>query len=403
MSYEQQLDLLQTILKKIRLQSVIISSNDNISENIDISLRPLFQKENEYANKIRKIFFDIKGNTIYKYTNTYLFKYIFFLLPETSNKVFIIGPFLSTELNRETLMELAEKLGITPKDLNSFENYYASVPIINEDSHIFAVIDSFAEIMWGKEKNYNVIDINREDEIVSPTFYTDNDGTQSAIWAMEMMEKRYKYENELMDAVSSGHTQKAELLISNFSSLSFEQRLANPLRNLKNYCIIMNTLLRKAAEKGGVHPIYIDATSSSFAKEIEQISSTSNIPTIMGKMFKTYCRLVKKHSIKNYSSPVQKAITCIDADLTTDLSLSKLSSMQNISSAYLSNIFKKETGQTVTEYVTVKRIEMAKRLLSNTNLQIQTVAQHCGILDVHYFSKLFKKHTGLTPKDYRKL
>lgn len=77
--------------------------------------------------------------------------------------------------------------------------------------------------------------------------------------------------------------------------------------------------------------------------------------------------------------------------------------MQNISSAYLSSIFKKETGQTVTEYVTVKRIEMAKRLLSNTNLQIQTVAQHCGILDVHYFSKLFKKHTGLTLKDYRKL
>ena len=161
----------------------------------------------------------------------------------------------------------------------------------------------------------------------------------------------------------------------------------------------MNTLLRKAAENGGVHPVYLDGASSTFAKEIEQISSTAEIHTLMGKMFRSYCRLVKKHSIKGYSSPVQKAITFIDADLTADLTLSRLAAMQNISPAYLSTLFKKETGQTLTEYVNEKRIKLATRLLDTTSLQIQTVAQHCGIFDVLYFSKLFKKHTGKTPKE----
>ena len=41
------------------------------------------------------------------------------------------------------------------------------------------------------------------------------------------------------------------------------------------------------------------------------------------------------------------------------------------------------------------------RLLATTKLQIQTIAQHCGILDVHYFSKVFKKSVGVTPKQYR--
>ena len=105
--------------------------------------------------------------------------------------------------------------------------------------------------------------------------------------------------------------------------------------------------------------------------------------------------------MKNYSPPVQKAILYIDADLTADLSLSALAGAQNISPSYLSSLFRQETGQTLTDHVNHKRIKQAMQLLSTTHLQVQTVAQHCGILDVHYFSKVFKKYAGQTPKQYR--
>lgn len=75
--------------------------------------------------------------------------------------------------------------------------------------------------------------------------------------------------------------------------------------------------------------------------------------------------------------------------------------MQNLSPSYLSALFSQETGQTLTEYVNEKRVKLAMRLLATTKLQIQTIAQHCGILDVHYFSKVFKKKLGITPKQYR--
>ena len=58
-------------------------------------------------------------------------------------------------------------------------------------------------------------------------------------------------------------------------------------------------------------------------------------------------------------------------------------------------------GKTVTGYVNEKRIELAQELLKTTNLQIQTIAQYCGIVDVHYFTRLFKKTTGVSPKQYR--
>jgi YesN/AraC family two-component response regulator len=91
----------------------------------------------------------------------------------------------------------------------------------------------------------------------------------------------------------------------------------------------------------------------------------------------------------------------IDLDLSADLSLSTLAKQQNISSAYLSALFKRETGKTLSEYIRDKRIEYAAYLLSTTHLQVQTVALHCGIMDVQYFSKIFKKQMGKTPKEYR--
>ena len=163
----------------------------------------------------------------------------------------------------------------------------------------------------------------------------------------------------------------------------------------------MNTLLRKAAENGGVHPVYLDRISSNFARQIEEISVLSAFPTLMHEMFRSYCRLVRKHSTRRYSPAVQKTILLIDSDLSAPLTLSTLAAAQELSEGYLAKIFKKETEKTVSEYVREKRMKHAAHLLTTTRLQIQTIALHCGIMDVHYFSKQFKKHTGKTPKEYR--
>lgn len=62
---------------------------------------------------------------------------------------------------------------------------------------------------------------------------------------------------------------------------------------------------------------------------------------------------------------------------------------------------KREVGKTLSEHIRERRIEHAKYLLGFTDLQIQTVALHCGVLDVQYFTKMFKSQVGLTPSEYR--
>ena len=163
----------------------------------------------------------------------------------------------------------------------------------------------------------------------------------------------------------------------------------------------MNTLLRKAAEQGGVHPVHLDKASSDHAAQIEQLPSMEALPNLMTEIFRNYCRLVRTHAMQTYSPPVQKALVYIDANLSENISLRTLADTLNVSPGYLSTLFHKETGQKLTDYINQRRILHAKHLLKTTRLQIQTVAQHCGIMDVHYFSKVFKRHTGQTPKQYR--
>ena len=105
--------------------------------------------------------------------------------------------------------------------------------------------------------------------------------------------------------------------------------------------------------------------------------------------------------MKGHSQLISQLLLHIEADLSADLSLSALAKQLSVNSSYLSTLFKKELGATLTEYVSKRRVNYAMLLLDTTSLQIQAIAQHCGIPDVNYFTRTFKKYAGMTPKEYR--
>lgn len=398
---ENELRFLCDTLKKCRVSAKVVTPNEPLSRLVDDGFAPLFEEWMADDIPIGRLMGELEPGTMYKSVNTFKLRYIYLLLPESSPTMLLIGPYTHASLTPRQMLEIAEQNGFPPKQQKVLDQYYENIPIIPENSHLFVMLDTFCEHLWGV--SYTVADMERDWLLpeLSVTAVADNGEFDDAQVSMVRMEQRYRYENELMQAVSRGQTHKVNQMFSNFSNQVFEKRSADPLRNMKNYCIITNTLLRKAAEQGGVHPIHLDRVSSAFAIKIEQLSPSDEGTDLMREMFRTYARLVRQHSTKDYSPVVQKAILQIEADLSANLTLSSLAQAQNISSGYLSSVFKKETGKTVTEYIREKRMQYAAHLLATTHLQIQTVALHCGIIDVQYFSKIFKKQTGKTPKEYR--
>jgi two-component system response regulator YesN len=110
------------------------------------------------------------------------------------------------------------------------------------------------------------------------------------------------------------------------------------------------------------------------------------------------------HTGGRYQSVIMKAREYIDQNFASeDISLYSTASHVGISPNHLSTVFAQETGENFIEYLTRVRIDRAKNLLKNTAMKSAEITYEIGFSDPHYFSYIFKKNTGLSPKEYRGL
>lgn len=104
--------------------------------------------------------------------------------------------------------------------------------------------------------------------------------------------------------------------------------------------------------------------------------------------------------IKNES--IQKALRYIDSELTKpSLSMKDLARHVHLNPSYASVLFKEETKQTFSDYVTQQRLLKAKQLLNETNQKIYEISENTGFSSSKYFVKVFRELEGMTPKEYR--
>ena len=216
----------------------------------------------------------------------------------------------------------------------------------------------------------------------------------------KFIEQRYGVEAKLLEAVQKGNTEEALRQLNLIGKYQLAPRYKDPIRDMRNVLISCNTLCRKAAESGGVHPVYVDDLSRRFAVSTETVSSGREWMKLMTEMVKSYCLLVRNYSLLGHSPVVQRVVSHINRNLSEDLSLKWLAAKYTVNASYLSTLFRKEMGMTLTDYVSRQRIRYAILLLDSTDLQVQQIATECGICDVNYFRKLFKKITGKTPAEY---
>ena len=403
MGYQKELDFMTRVLERMRLRVHFLHPEDSL-HGVDDGLRSMLGLEADYQNAYQVAAHWDRERTIYRVLDQFMCNYIYFRLPRTAQPTaVVIGPYLTVDPSRKVLLEQAERLGISIQYLPQQAEYYAALPVHNDPTAIMSLVTSFGELLWGDAGGFEVVDMNydRFAELPMPKTVENPIEQQNILHQMKQMEERYAYENELMEIVSKGLTHRAEVMMSSVSQLNYQHRAADPLRNMKNYCIICNTLLRKAAQSGGVHPLYLDRISGQYARQIETCPTVAKANSLIGDMIRGYCRLVRTHTSQHYPSAVQKTLTYIDANLSGDLSLRSLASLIKVSPGYLSALFHREPGRTLAEHITTQRMKAALQLLRSTRLQIQTVAQLSGFADPNYFSRQFKRLYGVTPLQYR--
>lgn len=223
---------------------------------------------------------------------------------------------------------------------------------------------------------------------------------------------RIKYSHgireKLMDAVEKCDqdtaNQLCEMTIHIFchADMGILIRAEERLRSIKNIILSFNTLFSYSAEKGGMNPITCHYKAEKYAIMIERASQEEQV----WDFYRDYCAEYSDPSFRmpsNMESTVsQRAMDHIQKNFTNNLSIADIARELHLNSSYLMRRFKKETGNTIQQVITERRINEACRLLANSNLNMTEISLMVGFNSSSYFSLIFRQVIGLTPKEYRK-
>lgn len=124
--------------------------------------------------------------------------------------------------------------------------------------------------------------------------------------------------------------------------------------------------------------------------------------TILMYIFRIINRTLNSVNLSNKDNILNVVIPYIDKNFLNSISLSDIASECFVDKYYLSHMFTETFGMSVGQYIRAKRVELAQKLIRETNLPISDIAGQCGFADRTCFDRQFKKITGTTPMQYRR-
>ncbi|QTA37528.1 helix-turn-helix transcriptional regulator [Thermosipho ferrireducens] len=209
-------------------------------------------------------------------------------------------------------------------------------------------------------------------------------------------------ENGILEAIQEGNLNRALDLYKKIIKIYLDIDIGNKckLRSIKNHIICLTTLIDKTSYKFFLNTNI--AHKEYFFNKIESCRSVNCVIQIGQQIIKKYCKTIADNCCSNNKKIIEKAILYIYDNFSRDIKLHDVCNYVHVSSSYFCSIFKKSTGMCFSRYLNRVRIEKSKELLRQSKMSILEIALEVGFNSQSYFTKMFKKITGVTPKDFRK-
>ncbi len=397
---DDSLDFFIKLLNSQNTQVIFLSKPyENISE-IDYNFRRLITGDEKKYLKIIEWIKSIKDpSIIYVTQDKYMFNYVILKIKDES--YMSIGPVLFEKPSEDFIFNKLF-LNLSHENLKKeLIAFYNDIPYFENRERFYSLLSFLLPDILKRELTIHFTDASSIDDDIhvnQESDYMSNPDSPE----ITMIKKRYEIENQLLDAVQNGDNEKAVQFYRVMMQQKFDQRNPNIIRNVKNYLIVFNTLLRKTVELSGIHPYYINKTSMLIGNSIEGCTSILQLNNLSLTMIKEYCNLVRNHKSAGYSEHVQKIIDYIDFHFNEFIVLQDLSDLTGLNATYLSALFSKQTGKPITYYINKVKIDHALPLLKNTTKSIEEISAYCGFEDMNYFARIFRKYTGKSPTAWRK-
>lgn len=212
-----------------------------------------------------------------------------------------------------------------------------------------------------------------------------------------MSQKLIEEEAKFTECIRNGHIDKAKIRFHILLQQVFTQY--STIWEVQEYLVgffgMMQRLLSSLNRSDSVlhHTVVIDS--------LRQLDSREDVRRwVELRMYSLLDSLIKDVHCKE-NSQIGFVRDIVDRKFCTDINLEIVASLIGLTPQYVSRMFKEEYGVNFVEYITKKRLDYAKELLKNKRIPLKEVSRAAGYIDTNYFCRLFKKHTGISPKQYQ--
>lgn len=322
----------------------------------------------------------------------------------------VIGPSRHSSINDRELKELAFKCDVAPDDVEEFltaMNSIVQMPL----SSIVQILCTMNYVINDEKlslEDVQIYDSEQQDlkeliesERVNHKFYSfDTDDIQK----QQAVHNTLALEQTLVNIVRKGDVAALREWIDNAPAVRGGILSADGLRQMKNTFIVTATLISRAAIRGGMDINDALSLSDAYIQKCELLNSIDRIINLQYHMVLDYTEQVEK--LRKGTSPSKLVIDVsnyVQHHLSEPIDVEALARSMFLSRTYLAAKFKKESGTTLTDFILKEKVEEAKRLLRYTDKHATAIAVYLGFSSQSHFANVFKKYTGKTPSEYRKL
>lgn len=325
------------------------------------------------------------------------------VFPLTNNNVLLgsilAGPFLMDEPDSLLLSDIGEKYSIPTAPLLEMYEEAGSLPVFEPAKVTYIsrllyymcsglVTDSRAQFNLNHNKLYQQSKINE-----SIQMYKASPQVNSRVYP-------YEKEKALITKLKTGDTEQAKALLNDLLGYVFFAE-GNNFEIVKSRALELSSLLSRAAIEGGATSDSVLKVNNQFLMSLQNITDLDDLCYKLQETIDVFTDCMFNYIPSKGNEITKKAIRYISQNFSRNLTLDEVADHVHLNPAYFSTLFKQSTGSSFKEYLNMVRIEESKRLLSNTDYSIIDISLATGFEDQSYFSKVFKKYTGLTPKQYR--
>ena len=212
----------------------------------------------------------------------------------------------------------------------------------------------------------------------------------------------YEKEMNFYKAVQKGDVELVKKLMLPLKNEKLGSLSKNSLQNLKYHLVVLISMLTRFSIEGGMNPESAYTLSDIYIQQVDLLSSEEETEKIHEKIIFDYTnRMAKIHKTLGLSKKVIKAMDYIYDNIQSKIRISDIAKKIDINPNYLCELFKKETGISVNNFVKKKKIQAAEKLLIYEDFSVAELADIFGFASSSHFIETFKAETGLTPKAYK--